>query len=58
MNKTELRLKMVAAFDDIVKGAIALVVTAVVTSVVNDGYDKFVVARRYNHLNEDPNAQA
>lgn len=58
MNKMEAKRKMIAAFDDIVKGAIALVVTAVVTRLVDDSYDKFVVARRYSDLNEAPDAQA
>lgn len=47
--------KMVAAFDEIAKGAIALVMTAVVTNLVNDGYDRYIIARR-NKPVEDPNA--
>lgn len=58
MNKLEARRKMLAAFDDIVKGAILLVVTAVATRLVDDTYDKFVVARRYVDLKEAPDVQA
>ena len=58
MNKMETKRKMLAAFDDIMKGAITLIITAVVTRVVDDGYDKFVVARRYADLNEAPDVEA
>lgn len=56
MDKSEARRKMLAAFDDIMKGAITLVVTAVVSRVVEDSYDKFIVSRRHTQLNEDPDA--
>ena len=55
MDKNEARRKMLLAFDDIAKGAIALIVSAVVTRLVDDTYDKFIVSRRHTQL-EDPDA--
>jgi len=58
MNRLEARRKMLAAFDDVAKGAILLIITAVATRLVDDGYDKFIVARRYANLNEAPDVEA
>lgn len=58
MNKLEAKRRMQAAFDDIAKGAVTLIVTAIITRLVDDTYDKFVIGRRYDHLKDDPDAQA
>ena len=55
MNKLEAKQKMIALFDDVAKGVATLIISAVVSRVVDNAYDNFIVARRKPTV-EDGNA--